>query len=147
MNMKKVDEIIENHQAEKGSLISILHDIQGQEGYLPEEALSYLSNRLHIPLGEIFRLITYFDKAFSLEPRGKHTIKICQGTTCFLKHSDHALKEIKEEVDKNGEDKHFYLEKVRCVGCCNAAPVVEIDGKFLDKDSAISTIIKLKGEK
>ena len=142
-----MDEIIDNHQIEKGALISILHDIQEREGYLPDESLSYLSHKLHIPISEIFRVATYFEKTFSLEPKGKHTIKICQGTTCYLKHSDQVLTEIKEELDKNGEEKDFSLEKVRCLGCCNAAPVVEIDGEMLDKDSAKTTIIKFKGEK
>ncbi|KPJ61809.1 MAG: hypothetical protein AMJ42_00810 [Deltaproteobacteria bacterium DG_8] len=147
MDIKKVNEIIEKHKAEKGALTSILHNIQEQEGYLPEEALGYLSDRLHIPLSEIFRVVTYFDKAFSLEPRGKHIIKVCQGTTCHLKHSDQALIEIKEELDKNGENGHFYLEKVRCLGCCAEAPVIEIDGVMFDKDTAKGTIIKLKSEK
>jgi NADH-quinone oxidoreductase subunit E len=147
MDMKKVDEIIEKHQAEKGALISILHDIQEEEGYVPEEVLCCLGDKLQIPLSEIFRVVTYFEKTFSLEPKGKHTIKVCQGTTCYLKHADQALTEIEEELDKNREEKDFSLEKVRCLGCCNAAPVVEIDGEMLDKDSAKNTIIKLKGEK
>ena len=147
MDMKKVDEIIEKHQAEKGALISILHDIQEEEGYVPDEVLSCLSDKLQIPLSETFRVVTYFEKTFSLEHKGKHTIKVCQGTTCYLKHADQTLIEIKEELDKNGEEKDFSLEKVRCLGCCNAAPVVEIDGEMLDKDSAKNTIIKLRGEK
>jgi NADH:ubiquinone oxidoreductase subunit E len=147
MDMKKVDEIIDNHQIEKGALLSILHDIQEKEGYLPDTSLYYLSHKLHIPISEIFRVATYFEKTFSLEPKGKHTIKICQGTTCYLKDSDQVLTEIKEELDKNGEEKDFSLEKVRCLGCCDSAPVVEIDEKILDRESAKSTIIKLKGEK
>jgi len=147
METKKVHEIIEKHKTEKGALISILYDIQSKQGYLPEDALSYLSDRLHISLSEIFRVVTYFDKAFSLEPKGKHTIRVCQGTTCYLKHTDQALIEIKEQLDINGENEHFCLEKVRCLGCCAEAPVIEIDGEIFDKDSAKSTIIKLKGEK
>ena len=114
MNIKKVDEIIKKHQSEKGALISILHDIQKEEGYLPEEALSHLSDTLHIHLSEIFRVVTYFDMAFNLEPSCEHTIKVCQGTTCYLKNSEQILTEIKEELDKNGEEKAFSLEKVRC---------------------------------
>lgn len=147
MDMKKVDGIIEKHKAEKGALVSILHDIQGEEGYLPEEALSYLSDKLRLPLSEVFRVASYFEKAFSLEPKGEHTVRVCQGTTCYLKRSDKVLTEIEEELEKNGGNKNIYLKKVRCLGCCTTAPVVEIDGEILDKDSAKSTIIKLKGEK
>ena len=150
MEKKKVDEIIEKHKTEKGSLISILHDIQEQEGYLPGEALSYLSDKLRTPLSEVFRVASYFEKAFSLEPKGKHTVRVCQGTACYLKHSDQTLEEIKEEIAKDVDeykDTDFNLEKARCLGCCTVAPAVEIDGEILDKDSAKTTIIKLKGEK
>ena len=150
MEMKKVDQIIENHQTEKGSLISILHDIQEQEGYLPEETLYYVSDQLRTPLSEVFRVATYFEKAFSLKPKGKHTVRVCQGTACYLKRSDQTLEEIKEELAKDVDeykDTDFNLEKVRCLGCCASAPAVEIDGEILDKDSAKTTIIKLKGEK
>ena len=150
MDMKTVDEIIEKHKTEKGSLISILHDIQDQDGYLPEETLSYLSDQLRTPLSEVFRVAAYFEKAFSLKPKGKHTIRICQGTACYLKHADQTREELQEEIAKDVDeykDTDFNLEKVRCLGCCTAAPAVEIDGKILDKDSAKTTIIKLKGEK
>ena len=149
MDTKKVDEIIEKHKTEKGSLVSILHDIQREEGYLPDDALSYLSDKMHTPLSEVFRVASYFEKAFSLEPKGKHIIRVCQGTSCYLKRSDQISTEIAEELEKNGgdKDKNFHLGKVRCLGCCTAAPVVEIDGEILDKDSAKSTVIKLKGEK
>ncbi len=64
-----MDAIIERHKAEKGALISILHAIQDEEGYLPADAMSYLSDKLHTPLGEISRVATYFNKAFKLEPK------------------------------------------------------------------------------
>jgi NADH:ubiquinone oxidoreductase subunit E len=90
---------------------------------------------------------TYFDKAFSLTPRGKHTVKVCRGTSCYLKHSDKILTDIKEELEKNGDGKNFHVTTASCLGCCTVAPAVEIDGELLDKDSAKSTINKLKGEK
>jgi len=147
MDTKKVDLIIEKHKAEKGALISILHAIQEEEGYLPDEALSYLSEKLHTPLSELFRVATYFDRAFSLTPRGKHTVKVCQGTSCYLKHSDQVLTDIKEELEKNGDGNNFHVTTASCLGCCTVAPAVEIDGELRDKDSAKSTINTLKGEK
>ena len=144
METKKVDEILEKHRGEKGALISILHGIQEEEGYLPEEVFSYLSDRLHAPLSEIFRVASYFDKAFKLEPTRDHTIKVCQGTNCYLKHSDQVLTEIKEELDKIEADKNCDLKTVRCLGCCDIAQAVEIDGEIHDKDSAKITISKLK---
>ncbi len=152
MNSKRVDELIEKHRTEKGPLISILHDIQEEEGYLPEATLSYLGDKLNTPLGEIYRVASFFSKAFTFEKKAKHTIRVCQGTTCHVKCSDHVLEEIQEELEKIkddnfGEHENFSMEKARCLGCCTSAPNVEIDGEILDKESAKKTIIKLKGEK
>jgi NADH:ubiquinone oxidoreductase subunit E len=147
MDIKILQEILEKHKAEKGALVSILHDVQRHEGYLPEEALHHLSDTLHLPISELARVATYFEQAFSLEPRRNHTIKVCQGTTCYLKYGDQVVTEIKDEASKEGEDTLFNVEVVRCRGCCDSAPVVEIDGNILDRESATRTIIKLKGEK
>ena len=147
MDRQKINALIKAHQAEKGALISILHDIQREAGYLPDEALDHLRDALQLPLSEIYRVATYFEKAFSLTPKGKHKVKVCQGTSCYLKHADQTLAEIREEVEKEGDGKDFDITKVRCLGCCSAAPVVEVNGKLLDKDTAKSTVIKLKGEK
>ena len=146
MDEHKVDEIIAQHSAERGPLISILHDIQRETGHLPDTTLTYLSDKLHMPLSEIYRVVSYFEKAFSQKPRADHIVKVCEGTSCHLKRSDELLTEIKEELEKEGEDPRFSLEKARCLGCCTAAPAVEIDGEIFDKDSAKSTITKLKGE-
>lgn len=147
MDLNKLDEIIIRHQKEKGALISILHDIQREEGYVSEEVMSNLSAKLQVPLSEVFRVATYFEKAFSLAPQGKHTIKVCQGTACYLKQAGQILTEIKEELGEDGAASNFHLEQVRCMGCCNAAPAVEVNGEMLDRESAKKTIIKLKGEK
>ena len=147
MDTKKLDELIGKHQSEKGALISILHEVQREEGYVPEEVMCHLSDRLQLPLSEVFRVATYFEKAFRLAPQGKHTIKVCQGTACYLKHADQILTEIKEDLGEDGEAADFNLEQVRCLGCCNTAPAVEVNGELLDRESAKKTIIKLKGEK
>ena len=147
MDNNTIDKIITNHKSEKGALISILHDIQREEGYVPVDTMGYLSKTLQLPISEVFRVVSYFNKAFSLKPRGKHNIKVCQGTACHLKHSDQVLTEIKEEVGEDGEAPDFHIEQVRCLGCCTVAPAVEVNGEIVDKDSAKKTITKLKGEK
>ena len=147
METIKLDEVIARHQAEKGALISILHDIQREEGCIAEETMSILSSRLKLPLSEVFRVVSYFEKAFSMQPRGKHAVKVCQGTACYLKQGVEVLIEIKEAIEKEGADTGCYLEAVRCLGCCAAAPAVEIEGKLLDKEEAKKAIIQLKGEK
>ena len=147
MDNNTIDKVITKHQSEKGALISILHDIQGEKGHIPEDIMYHLSNKLKLPLSVVFRVVTYFDKVFNIMPQQKHTVKVCQGTACYLKHADQILTEIKEELGENGEAADFHLEQVRCLGCCNTAPAVEINGELLDRESAKQTIIKLKGEK
>jgi len=147
MDTKKLDEFVEAHKDEKGPLISILHDIQKEAGYIPDNAMDHLSKTLRIPLSGIFRVVSYFDKAFSLKPREKHTVKVCRGTACHLKHADQLLTEITEEFGEDGKIPAFHIEQVRCLGCCTIAPAVEVNGEILDKDTAKNTITKLKGEK
>ncbi len=147
MNIKKTEEIIEKHKAEKSPLISILHDIQREEGYLPGEVLSQLSAKLKTPPSEIYRVAAYFEKAFGLAPsEAKHTVRVCTGTTCHVKRSAEVRAEIDEELKKDSKEMKFSVEQTRCMGCCTEAPNVEIDGEILDRDSVISTITKLKGE-
>ena len=147
MDNNTIDKVITKHQSEKGALISILHDIQKEEGHIPEEVMCHLSDRLKLPLSEVFRVVTYFDRAFRIQPQQKHNIRICRGTACHLKHADQILTEIKEELGESEEAADFQLEEVRCLGCCTVAPAVEVNGEILDKDSVKETITKLKGEK
>ena len=147
MDTKKLDEFIAAHKDEQGSLISILHDVQREAGCVSDDAMVHLSKTLQVPLSEVFRVVSYFNKAFSLMPREKHSIKVCQGTACYLKHADQVLTEIKEELGEDGEAPDFHVEQVRCLGCCTVAPAVEVNGEIVDKDTAKNTITKLKGEK
>ena len=146
MDTKKLDEFVEAHKNEQGPLISILHDIQKEAGYIPDYAMEHLSTALGISLSEIFRVVSYFDKAFSLNPREKHSIKVCQGTACHLKQADQLLTEITEAIGEKDEP-DFHIEQIRCLGCCTVAPAVEVNGEILDKDTAKNAITKLKGEK
>ena len=147
MDNNTIDTIIAKHQSENGALISILHDIQGKQGHISEDIMYYLSNKLKLPLSEVFRVITYYDRVFNIRPQQKHTVRVCQGTACHLKHADQLLTEITEEFGEDGKIPDFHIEQVRCLGCCNTAPAVEVNGEILDKDSAKETITKLRGEK
>src|SRR4030042_4486809 len=103
---------------------------------------------MNMPLSGVFRAVSYFEKAFSMQPpQGKHAVRVCEGRACHLKHAGDVLNELKEAIEKEGVDAGCYLEGVRCLGCCTAAPAVEIDGKLLDKEEAKKAIIQLKGEK
>lgn len=130
--METVDSIINEHDNRKSSIISILQGIQKEYRYLPEEALNYVSDRMDISASKIYGIATFYEN-FSLEPKGKHIIKICDGTACHIRKSQPILdalrKELSLEEDKiTTDDLLITVELVSCLGACSLAPVVNIDG-------------------
>jgi len=128
-----VDSVLDKWKNNGSSLISILLDVQSKYNYLPKEALTELSERLHIPLIDIYSVATFY-KSFTLKPRGKHLITVCQGTACHVRGTPDVLNEIGKQLNiKVGEtttDNNFTLETVRCLGTCAIGPVVTINGKY-----------------
>jgi len=131
-DLEKVTPIIESHRREEGGLMTVLKEVNSAYNYLPPRVLRYISAELDIPLSLIYRIATFYN-TFSLTPRGRHTIRLCMGTTCYVKGADKIWQQLEAEVGKyNGDDpenKRFSLEKVRCLGCCSLAPVMMVDGK------------------
>jgi NADH:ubiquinone oxidoreductase subunit E len=129
----ELDKIIEKYSDEAGPLISILQDINQKYNYLPKLALKYVSERLKISLGEVYHVATFYT-AFSLEPRGDHLIKVCQGTACHVRGGAKVLNEIERVLNIHpGETTHdlkFSLETVNCLGACALGPVVVIDNEY-----------------
>jgi NADH-quinone oxidoreductase subunit E len=132
MDKERVDQIIEQHQADPSSLIQILLDIQKENHWLPGEALSRISRKLKIPLSLIQHIATFY-KAFSLVPKGRHEIHVCLGTACHVRGAIRVLDALQDLTGiKPGEtdlDMKFSLETVNCLGCCALGPVMEIDGQ------------------
>ena len=113
------------------SLIAILQEVQSHYNHLPAHALTLLSDKLEVPLSKLFSLATFYE-SFSLEPRGKHIVKVCLGTACHVKSAENLFDKAKRDLDLSAQetttkDLRFTLEKVRCLGCCSLAPVVCID--------------------
>lgn len=132
MEKEKVDQIIDKHNGDPGSLIQIMLDIQGEHNWLPKEALEYVAERLQVPLTRVQHIATFY-KAFSLVPKGRHGVHICVGTACHVRGAQRVLDAVEDLTGiKPGEtdlDLKFSLETVNCLGCCALGPVVEIDGK------------------
>ena len=136
MDNDKIDSIIDKHDGDASSLIQVLLDIQGENHWLPGEALERVSERLHVPLTRIQHIATFY-KAFSLVPRGRHEIHICLGTACHVRGAPRILDTVQSAIGiKAGEtdlDMKFSLETVNCLGCCALGPVMEVDGKHHGK--------------
>ncbi len=123
----RLDSIIDEYNAEQGSLISILQDVQAEYKYLPVEALEYVARRLDIPRVQVFGVATFF-KAFSLKPKGRRQIHVCMGTACHVRGSKKVLEEFERKLDieagSTTKDGEYTLETVNCVGACALGPVV-----------------------
>jgi len=123
-------ELIEELPANRESVIPALQKVQKSRGYLPEAALETIADYTQTPLANVAGIATFYSQ-FYLEPQGKHTIKVCQGTACHIKGADEILDELKRVLNVTpGEvtsDGKFTLTNVRCLGACSLAPVMMID--------------------
>jgi len=135
VDVAALDKALEGRGDQPFGVMEALQDIQEQCGYLPEEAISRVSEVLEVPLIEVFRLANFY-KAFSLTPRGRNVITVCDGTACHVQGArrlaDEALSLLDVEPGEMTEDGAFTVETVNCVGACALAPVVIINGKYYD---------------
>lgn len=135
------------NRATPSDLIPILQKIQDVYGYLPRNALEEITDRTRIPLSKIYGVITFYAQ-FSLEPRGKHTIKVCTGTACHIKGAPDIKKKITEVLQisegETTQDFKFTYEPVACLGTCFLAPVMMIDDRYYGKLTVEKTETVLK---
>lgn len=147
VDLQAVCEIIENHGYQKSSLIGILQDIQARMNYLPRKALLQVAKSLDIPVTTIYEVATFY-KAFSLEPKGRHTIQVCLGTACHVRGGARILNYLENRLGaKSGgttTDLAFSLESVNCLGACALGPMMVIDKKYYGKirTNKIESILK-----
>lgn len=125
-----IAEVLERYPREASSMIAVLQDLQEGLRYLPRDVLDRVAVTLGTPRTQVYHVATFF-KAFSLKPRGKHTISICRGTACHVKGVEkiadmlRALLEVEE--GETTTDGLFTVQSVRCLGCCSLAPAIMID--------------------
>ncbi|MCX7835586.1 MAG: NAD(P)H-dependent oxidoreductase subunit E [bacterium] len=132
-DFSKLEQILNRYPREEASLIMILQDIQDEYRYLPCDVLIETAKALNLPKSTVFSVGTFY-KAFSLQPMGRHNIKVCMGTACHVRGAVMVLEAFQRELglEHTGttEDLEFTLETVNCVGACGMAPVVVIDEKY-----------------
>lgn len=138
ISLEKVNQIIDKRDAEPGSLIQILLDVQHHYHWIPPEAAALISERVNVPLTQVYRVASFY-KSLSLTPRGKHLAKICMGTACYVRGGKRVMNKASQmlgiEAGGTTEDMKFTLEKVNCLGCCALGPMITIDDKYYGKAS------------
>jgi NADH:ubiquinone oxidoreductase subunit E len=126
----RLDEVIRDYREKPGALIPVLQIAQGIFGYLPESALKRISLGLNKPYSEVAGVVGFYS-FFSTVPRGKHMIRVCLGTACYVRGGKHVLDAIKQKlgIDVGGTtpDRMFSLDVARCFGACGLAPAISID--------------------
>lgn len=130
IDLSLINDVLDELAEIKGSLITILQKTQEIYGYLPKEAICYISERTGIAESEIMGVATFYTQ-FRLTPVGKYLIMLCQGTACHVNSSELILQTIKDELGiddgETTEDGLFTLKCVACLGCCSLSPVMMIN--------------------
>ena len=132
--LKNIDAILDDAEGQRGILIAVLQRAQEMLGYLPEDAMSMIADRLSLSLSTVYGVASFY-KHFHFKPRGKNIVKVCMGTACHVRGAKAVLNEMEDKFGvKEGEtteDLAVTLETVGCVGCCALAPVVTVNDKDL----------------
>lgn len=132
----KVDEIIGKYRGDGGALIQVLLDIQHEKRWLTKDDIKQVSYKLGVSLTQVYHLATFY-KAFSLTPKGRHSVTVCLGTACQVRGAPRLLDNVTDILNiKPGEtsiDMQFSLDMVNCLGCCAVGPVMVVDGEYYSK--------------
>ena len=145
--LSTVDAIIERYKARPGSLIPVLEEIQEVTGYLPKSLQKRVALGLSIPFSDVYGVVTFYS-FFTMVPRGKHTIRCCLGTACYVRGGKKILESLTKTLHvrpgETTDDRRFSLETVRCLGACGLAPVTMVDDSTYRqmKPSRVSEILE-----
>ena len=152
-NREKTISIVQSHGCSTSNLIAILQDIQAACSYLSEESLTVVAEMLGVSVSSVYSVATFYE-TFSLEPKGRHIIKVCAGTACHVRKSGPIYDAIHEYLGlndkrKTSSDGMFTLETVACLGACGLAPVMTVDGEVYPKmapDAAIALLEEIRAK-
>jgi len=145
--------VLEKHECNPHMLVPILQEIQSAYSYLPEDVMNYVANALKITPSTVYGVATFYSH-FTLEPKGKYVIRVCDGTACHVRKSTEIIKTFQAELglsekQHTSEDMLFTLEEVACIGTCGLAPVITINDAVygtLNKEKTLELVKKYKEE-
>ena len=146
-----LDKAIEKYGNKESSLIAVLQAAQEAYRYLTKEIFPYLSEKLKLSEAKIYGVATFYEN-FSLEPKGKYVLKVCDGTACHVRHSTDVLDYLRKELGlsatkKTTDDRLFTVETVACLGACGLAPVITVNGHVysqMTKEKAAKVLEELR---
>jgi NADH-quinone oxidoreductase subunit E len=149
-----VDKILAELGSESSAIIGILQAVQEHYHYLPKETFFYIAKKLDVSVSRIYSVATFYEN-FSLEPKGKNIIKMCDGTACHVRKSTPVLNWLRKELGlsaskKTTDDLLFTVETVSCLGACSLAPVLTINDKVypsISTEKASALLAELKNKK
>ncbi|WP_078060676.1 complex I 24 kDa subunit family protein [Desulfotomaculum copahuensis] len=129
----KLQEIVSRHEGQVAHLIAILQEVQQEYRYLPEEVLTYIATALNIPPAVVYGVATFYAQ-FSLLPKGKYVIRVCNGTACHVRGAEGIHFALRKETglaegQETTPDLQFTVETVSCLGACGLAPVMTVNGR------------------
>ncbi len=134
-----VQPILAGHRDGESSLLAILEEVQGRYRYLPRDVLILVSERLDIPLSQVYSVATFYN-AFSLEPQGRHKVLVCTGTACHVRGTMQVLDRLETQLGiqagQTSADQEYTLETVNCLGACALGPIVVADGEYAGQMTA-----------
>ncbi|MDR2604117.1 MAG: NAD(P)H-dependent oxidoreductase subunit E [Desulfovibrio sp.] len=143
---KELDDYIGQFRDKKTALIKVLYEAQRIFGYLSEKTMLFVADRLDVPAAKIFGVVSFYSY-FTTTPKGRHRIKCCMGTACFVRGAEKIIGAFEEKLKiKRGEttaDLEYSLDSLRCVGACGLAPVVLVNEQVYGKLEApdVDTIL------
>lgn len=131
-----LDEIIEQNRERPGALMVVLNETQSRIGYVSEPIQRYIAKRMRVPVSAVHGVVTFYS-FFTTEPRGKHTMKFCMGTACYVGGVPQLMEKAKQitgtDIGRTTPDGQLTLEVCRCVGACSQAPVVMVDDEIVGR--------------
>lgn len=133
---KVIDEILESNKDKSGAMMVVLNQLQTQIGHISKPMQQYVAEQLKVPVSMVHGVVSFYS-FFTTEPRGRHTIKFCMGTACYVGGTPQLIEKAKSllgiEPGATTADGEITLEVCRCVGACSQAPVVVVDENTLGR--------------
>ncbi len=127
---KLIDEILEKNRNLPGATMVVLNELQSKIGFISEPMQNYVALKLHVPVSSVHGVVSFYS-FFTTTPRGRHTIKFCMGTACYVGGTPQLIDKAKSllgiDPGQTTADGQITLEVCRCVGACSQAPVIVVD--------------------